>query len=225
MGIAVKSDKIITINDKVVIIRTTNVDYGCLYNSYAVANIKGLAPEGWHIPSYSEAETFQSYLTQASGGGKIKKTGLTHWDSPNEGATNETSFSMVGSGYRDNNGNFGLIKQYGLLWTDDSYHNIVTYYNNATLDVSNHYPKTGFAVRCIRDNAIGWSHGNKAIDIDGNVYDTVKIGDQIWTVQNLAVTHYNDGTAIPNETVKATWAALDTGAYCAYNNDNSYVFL
>jgi len=58
-------------------------------------------------------------------------------------------------------------------------------------------------------------------DIDGNIYTTVKIGDQWWMAENLKTTQYRDGTAIPNVTVNATWAGLSTGAYCTYNNDGS----
>ena len=56
-------------------------------------------------------------------------------------------------------------------------------------------------------------------DFDGNVYNTITIGAQVWTVQNLKTTHYRNGTAIPNVTDNAAWAALSTGAYCNYNND------
>jgi len=58
-------------------------------------------------------------------------------------------------------------------------------------------------------------------DIDGNVYNTVTIGDQTWMASNLKTTKYNDGSAIPNETVNATWAGLSTGAYCDYANTPS----
>jgi uncharacterized protein (TIGR02145 family) len=56
-------------------------------------------------------------------------------------------------------------------------------------------------------------------DASGNVYSTVTIGTQIWMAQNLKTTKYRNGTAIPNVTDNTAWAALTTGAYCAYNND------
>lgn len=60
-------------------------------------------------------------------------------------------------------------------------------------------------------------------DYDGNVYRTIVIGNQEWTVQNIRTTHYNDGTVIPNVTDATTWAGLTTGAYCFYNNTTDAV--
>ena len=60
-------------------------------------------------------------------------------------------------------------------------------------------------------------------DIDGNVYQTVTIGPQEWMAENLKVTHYRNGDAIPNVTDSATWLGLSTGAYCNYNNDAASV--
>jgi uncharacterized protein (TIGR02145 family) len=60
-------------------------------------------------------------------------------------------------------------------------------------------------------------------DYDGNVYQTVLIGDQCWMMENLKVTHYRDGNPIPIVTEAATWAVLSTGAYCNYDNDEGNV--
>jgi uncharacterized protein (TIGR02145 family) len=53
-------------------------------------------------------------------------------------------------------------------------------------------------------------------DIDGNVYKTVTIGNQVWMAENLRVTRYRDGSAIPLVYDNTAWEALSTGAYCFY---------
>lgn len=62
--------------------------------------------------------------------------------------------------------------------------------------------------------------GDKVIDRDGNIYNTVMIGNQVWMVENLRTTRYNDGTPIAKVTDN-TWRNLTTGAYCWYNNDSA----
>jgi len=61
--------------------------------------------------------------------------------------------------------------------------------------------------------------GITVTDIDGNGYHTVTIGTQVWMVENLKTTKYNDGTAIPLVTDGTEWSGLSTPAYCWYNND------
>jgi|GEM_PF-1183841 uncharacterized protein (TIGR02145 family)/uncharacterized repeat protein (TIGR02543 family) len=56
------------------------------------------------------------------------------------------------------------------------------------------------------------------MDIDGNIYTTVSIGTQTWTVENLRTTKYNDGSPIPLVTNDGPWSGLGTGAYCFYGN-------
>jgi len=58
-------------------------------------------------------------------------------------------------------------------------------------------------------------------DFDGNVYQTIKIGNQVWMTENLKVTHYRDGTPINHVTGDSQWENLLTSAYCAYDNSES----
>jgi uncharacterized protein (TIGR02145 family) len=55
-------------------------------------------------------------------------------------------------------------------------------------------------------------------DADGNVYQSVRIGNQVWMTENLRVTKYNDGSDIPLATSPSTWVATPTPKYCFYNN-------
>ncbi len=56
-------------------------------------------------------------------------------------------------------------------------------------------------------------------DIDGNVYNTVQIGNQCWMKENLKTKTYQNGTAIPNVTDDNFWSNLTSGAYVWYDND------
>jgi len=60
-------------------------------------------------------------------------------------------------------------------------------------------------------------------DIDGNIYNTVQIGNQCWMKENLKTTKYRNGTPIeyPGDD-NAAWQNNTTGAYAWYNNDISW---
>lgn len=66
------------------------------------------------------------------------------------------------------------------------------------------------------------SRGQTVTDIDGNIYNTVSIGTQIWTVENLKTTKYSNGNSILYEAVDSVWGALTIPAFCTYNNDTTY---
>ena len=57
-------------------------------------------------------------------------------------------------------------------------------------------------------------------DIDGNEYDTIKIGTQFWMKQNLKTSHYRNGDPIPEITSMSLWSSLTSGAWCWFNNDS-----
>lgn len=61
-------------------------------------------------------------------------------------------------------------------------------------------------------------------DIDGNVYASIEIGNQVWMAENLKVTHYADGAPIAEVSDEAAWNDLapEDQAYCWYNNQIEY---
>jgi uncharacterized protein (TIGR02145 family) len=59
----------------------------------------------------------------------------------------------------------------------------------------------------------------KVSDIDGNEYHTINIGTQTWMVENLSVTKFRNGEAIPTVTDNGKWEKLKTAAQCNYNNN------
>ena len=61
--------------------------------------------------------------------------------------------------------------------------------------------------------------GKKVEDADGNIYTSVVIGNQQWFAENLKTTKYNDYASIPNVTDTYAWRALNSDAYCWYNNE------
>jgi uncharacterized protein (TIGR02145 family) len=68
-------------------------------------------------------------------------------------------------------------------------------------------------IKALEDNLIA-SGTYKLIDIEGNQYKVVKIGNQVWMAENLKVTHFSDGTSIPH-------IVEGLPGYCWYNNDSS----
>lgn len=74
----------------------------------------------------------------------------------------------------------------------------------------------------LEDRDSGLPYGT-VTDIDGNIYNAIKIGEQIWMAENLKTTKYNDGGIIPNRSDDTTWEQTESGAYCWYENDeNTY---
>ena len=201
--------------------RLISLGYGLLYNWYAVTDSRNIAPTGCHVPTDAEWATLTTYLGGESvAGGKLKEVGLTHWQSPNTGATNESGFTGLPGGTRQGvSGTFSNIKHSGVWWTSTENYSGVSWVRilASTLESiqrANHSNYVGLSIRCICDTS-----ADIITDIDGNVYDTVVIGTQKWLKQNLKVTKYRDGVTIPEVTNGTTWTSLTTGALCAYNND------
>ena len=146
--------------------------YGVLYNwSAAMASnssgVEGVCPCGWHLPSDAEWKQLEMHLgmpedaANTAGwrgtdeGGKLKDTTTTHWNSPNEGATNESGFTALPGG-NSYSGSFEGIGNNGVWWsTTELYGTIAWYrgmnYNSSKVDRYTYPKSAGYSVRCVRD--------------------------------------------------------------------------
>lgn len=139
---------------------TSIFDYGALYNQHAVDNIHGLAPTGWRVPSDADILVLRTYIGgDTLGGGKLKEVGLTHWDTPNEGATDTYGFKALPAGARVLNGDFYELFTVSVFWLSDMGDQIQMKFNSASLDSYVGYePNFGFSVRCMRDLTVGTTY-------------------------------------------------------------------
>ena len=131
--------------------------YGRLYNWYSVADHRKLAPVGWHIPTKKEWENLNTYLG-TNAGGKIKKAGTDHWANPNEGATNESSFTALPGGMY-HSGGFGGMGSNAFFWTSDEWSGDTMWapevslinWSTEIIMLFNQSKTAGYSVRCIKD--------------------------------------------------------------------------
>ena len=149
---------------------TENYDtYGVLYNWPAAMNgassstsnpsiVQGVCPTGWHLPSDAEWTELTDYLGGTStAGGKLKEKGMTHWMTPNTGATNETGFTALPGGFLSFNGTFNLIAEIAYWWSTTQYDSPESAYSRSLGHDSNSFyrhgsnKKNGHFVRCLRD--------------------------------------------------------------------------
>jgi uncharacterized protein (TIGR02145 family) len=132
---------------------------GALYNWYVVETNK-ICPAGWHVPSDNEWFVLTDYLIgEPVAGSKMKEVGLTHWKTPNDGATNSSGFTALPAGHRlDADGTFHDIGIASPWWSSTEYNIYKPYYrsvyylNSAVFRGSGSRKEYGFPVRCLKNN-------------------------------------------------------------------------
>ena len=129
--------------------------FGKLYNWYAVNDPRGLAPEGFHIPSSSEWEILINYLGGYKvAGRKMKKNGLKSSEINCTDATNSSGFTALMSGYRDNN-DIQYLGSTGYWWTSENDISNIGCYLRCDISaayINYDFLRTdGLSVRCIKD--------------------------------------------------------------------------
>lgn len=205
--------------------------YGLLYNGPCLNDPRGIAPEGWHYSTYNEWNTLAAFITPDSNpyvnfGGYLKETGTTHWFTPNQGATDSYGLSILPSGVyivqqtgaTSYSGIFSGLTKNAFIWGNENGSMQPFTYDSQYSQPSGFSTQNGASVRLIKDDIGTWRSGDTVVDYDGNIYETVKIGNQVWTKQNLAVTHFNNGDLIGDTFINGEPSVI------AYDNNENYIY-
>jgi len=116
-----------------------------------------------------------------------------------------------------NNGHYSiqtcLIGTYTLRGFDCNDPDSIKVSDLLTVEVNVNGIEAGNILAC--DNPFG-----TVTDIDGNLYQTILIGNQRWMAENLSTSKFADGTVIPNITDSIDWTQLISPAWCNYLNNN-----
>jgi uncharacterized protein (TIGR02145 family) len=147
---------------------------------------------------------------------------------------NITNFSIHSSGTIINTGGLAII-QNGFCYSNNPNptfsDSVVIAQNGINFQsiINNLQTNTQYHIRAFATNSLGIGYGNDIAystlgpitDIDGNIYNTITIGNQVWIKENLKVTKYNNGASISNVALNTSWSNLASPAYCVYNNDDN----
>jgi uncharacterized protein (TIGR02145 family) len=139
--------------------------YGKLYNWFAVNDPRGLAPEGWHVPSKEEWDILEAFLGgEEIAGHKLKlDNGWAEWEDEdgefqNGNGDNSSGFNGLPAGCRFKGGSFPNIRGDASFWsaTESNFSSFAwlrdldEYYGGAFLSYFE-FKQGGCSVRCLRD--------------------------------------------------------------------------
>jgi uncharacterized protein (TIGR02145 family) len=128
--------------------------YGRLYNWYAVIDVRGLCPDGFHVPSDADWTVLENWL----GGPAVSCEPLrsTEDDSPPWDGSNSSGFSALPGGYRQpDHGSFSDMWATGLYWSSTSSGSnaclraLISGYSSVWRREWDR--RNGFSVRCLKD--------------------------------------------------------------------------
>ena len=144
---------------------TSNFDaFGHLYNWYAVADVRGLCPSGWHVPTDGEWMTIEVALGMSESA--ANSTGWRGTDQATRmktdygwygsgSGTNSSGFAGLPGGYRHHDGFFSGIGFDGNWWSssndgDNAWHRFL-FYDFQEVSRGQFSQRRGVSVRCIKD--------------------------------------------------------------------------
>lgn len=132
--------------------------YGKLYNWYAINDARGLAPQGWHIPSKQEWVDLRTFIGSGDSAIKMKETGRIHW------LNNHLAYELNSSGFTAlpggnisyQNAGFSNINYASFWWSSTSSSSSDIWYaligSNDFMEMNENGNRNGSnSVRCVKD--------------------------------------------------------------------------
>ena len=217
---------------------TTN-GKGCGYTTECSLTypVRGVCPEGWHLPTTAEFEK----LFNAVGGeltvGKMLKSTSDWWSRYN--GTDAFAFSALTAGHRNLHGRFNDEGFDASFWSSTENESNYAYkmelvFNSNEAYLLNDSKNNGFSVRCVKDggrSSVTPQSSSSSCDVntdedcfkderDGKTYRTVKIGDQVWMAENLnyaytGIPYKLDDELDDDASDSTSWCYVNDSANCA----------
>jgi uncharacterized protein (TIGR02145 family) len=123
--------------------------YHKLYNWYALMDPRGLAPDGWHIPTSGEWGALTGFLG-GENGAAVRIKSHDEWD-----GNNTSGFTALPGGYRNFNNVFSHIRNIASWWSasavDSTNAWTISVGNGGVVSRSYDSKRVGLSVRCVRD--------------------------------------------------------------------------
>jgi len=188
----------------------------------------GICPDGWHLPKDGDWCTLTQFIdptvdcyaigfSGTDAAYKMKST--SGWKAGGNG-NDQFSFTALPGGFRYDDGSFTTAGEDAGFWSSTEFSATNSFSRNLYYDYLNigrfsPIKSIGFSVRCIKDSPPQtWSCGDTINDNrNGQIYNTVQIGDQCWMAENM-----NIGTMINGSNNQSQQNPEVIEKYC-YNND------
>lgn len=131
-------------------------NYGFLYNYNCLQDVRGIAPKGWRVPREEDLRELELFIKSNSIGIFLKEKGNSHWLPSNTVGNNATGFTALPGGYRDDQGNFYMLRSNGYYWIRNGsfeFYNWSDRMFQAFADIRRDsvFKRYGFSIKCIKE--------------------------------------------------------------------------